>query len=223
MFLLFLLITFGLALIPANIAQKKGRSFGGFYVYGFFFFGIALIHALVMEDRSGQYGSNNGMRPRTPEEIFKEYMDLKKNIVTISGNIDLESFKAKIISTYGLQLGVDKRLDNGFMRMVQTEDNNKFLIYLAITNANNSFLYGTYTSSIVGIIDVVKIRDNLYEISYQETYLDALKNNIDEENRLKEGISLMAREKIKEICLLSKHIDPAVVFSERERAALKSR
>ena len=46
---LFLLTAPFIALIPAFIAQSKGRSFLGFYVYGFFFWLIALIHSLVME------------------------------------------------------------------------------------------------------------------------------------------------------------------------------
>jgi hypothetical protein len=46
---LFLLTAPFAALIPAFIAQSKGRSFLGFYVYGFFFWLIALIHSLVME------------------------------------------------------------------------------------------------------------------------------------------------------------------------------
>jgi hypothetical protein len=33
--------------IPAVIAQNKGRSFGGWWLYGFLVFPIALIHSLV--------------------------------------------------------------------------------------------------------------------------------------------------------------------------------
>jgi hypothetical protein len=37
-----------LGLIPAVIAQKKGRSFFGFWIYGALLFIIALPHALLM-------------------------------------------------------------------------------------------------------------------------------------------------------------------------------
>lgn len=37
-----------LGLIPAKIASDKGRSFGGWWVYGFLLFIVALIHALAM-------------------------------------------------------------------------------------------------------------------------------------------------------------------------------
>jgi hypothetical protein len=47
--LIFLIIVGLLALIPANIAAKKGRDFALWWIYGFFLFIVALIHALMME------------------------------------------------------------------------------------------------------------------------------------------------------------------------------
>jgi hypothetical protein len=47
-----LAVAAGLAFIPAKIAQGKGRSFGPWYVYGFFLFLIALIHSLVMKPKT---------------------------------------------------------------------------------------------------------------------------------------------------------------------------
>lgn len=38
----------GLGLIPAAIAQSKGRSFGLWWLYGIFFWIIALIHSLLL-------------------------------------------------------------------------------------------------------------------------------------------------------------------------------
>lgn len=38
-----------LGLIPAHIAQKKGRSFGLWWFYGWMLFIVALIHSLVMK------------------------------------------------------------------------------------------------------------------------------------------------------------------------------
>jgi len=44
-----ILAFFGLLpLLPAKIAQSKGREFGLWYVYGFFLFLIAIIHALLL-------------------------------------------------------------------------------------------------------------------------------------------------------------------------------
>jgi len=41
-----------LGLIPANIAKKKGYSFGLWWLFGFLFFIVALIVALVMKDKT---------------------------------------------------------------------------------------------------------------------------------------------------------------------------
>jgi hypothetical protein len=52
LFFFFFLLNAVLALIPASIAQKKGRSFAGFWVFGLFFFVIALVVALLISDAS---------------------------------------------------------------------------------------------------------------------------------------------------------------------------
>ena len=44
-----------LALIPSGIANRKGRSYGSWYAYGFLFPPIAFIHSLLIEDYEGDY------------------------------------------------------------------------------------------------------------------------------------------------------------------------
>ncbi len=46
-----LIIAAVLALIPANIAKKKGRSFGLWWFYGWMLFIVALIHSLIMKEK----------------------------------------------------------------------------------------------------------------------------------------------------------------------------
>lgn len=46
-----LIIAAGLALIPANIAKKKGRSFGLWWFYGWMLFIVALIHSLLIKEK----------------------------------------------------------------------------------------------------------------------------------------------------------------------------
>ena len=43
-----------LALIPATIAKKKGENFIGWYIYGVLLWIVALIHSIVMKDKSGR-------------------------------------------------------------------------------------------------------------------------------------------------------------------------
>lgn len=49
-----LLIGVALGLIPANIAQKKGYSFGLWWFYGWMLFIVALIHVCVIPDKNAQ-------------------------------------------------------------------------------------------------------------------------------------------------------------------------
>jgi len=43
------LVLLVLALIPANVASKKGKNFGLWLFYGFFLFPFALVHSLLLE------------------------------------------------------------------------------------------------------------------------------------------------------------------------------
>lgn len=52
--LVLLLIKLVLSCIPANIAQKKGYGFAGFYILGLLSFFIALIVSLCLYDRQQQ-------------------------------------------------------------------------------------------------------------------------------------------------------------------------
>jgi hypothetical protein len=49
----FTLLIFGIILalpvIPARIAENKGKNFWGFYIYGFVILPIAIAHALIMK------------------------------------------------------------------------------------------------------------------------------------------------------------------------------
>ena len=45
-------ITLLLLLIPAYIAQSKGRDFWSWFVYSWFFWGIALVHSIVMQENN---------------------------------------------------------------------------------------------------------------------------------------------------------------------------
>ncbi len=49
--LIWLVVLFGLALIPAKIAANKGYSFIGFYVFGVFLWLIAVTVAVLLKPR----------------------------------------------------------------------------------------------------------------------------------------------------------------------------
>ena len=59
-FIVTLIVSAGLAFIPANIAKNKGYSFGLWWFYGWMLFIVALIHALLMKDKNENNIVNTG-------------------------------------------------------------------------------------------------------------------------------------------------------------------
>ena len=50
---LFLCIWVALAFWPARVAERKGHSFFGYFIYSLFFCPLALIQAYMVHDRTG--------------------------------------------------------------------------------------------------------------------------------------------------------------------------
>ena len=80
-----------LAFIPASIANKKGRSFGAWWLYGWLLFIVALIHALCLPDvnENTQIQNINTQSDNAFEELkkYKQLLD--------SGVITEDEFKQK--------------------------------------------------------------------------------------------------------------------------------
>ena len=76
-----LIISLLLAVIPARIASKKGYSYAGFYVFGFFLWIVALIVSLVIQDRKGDASQQliNYKRLLDEGAITQEEFEQKKN------------------------------------------------------------------------------------------------------------------------------------------------
>ena len=51
-YIISLVIAAGLGLIPANIAKKKGHSFGLWWFYGWMLFIVAIIHVQFIPDKN---------------------------------------------------------------------------------------------------------------------------------------------------------------------------
>ncbi len=102
-----LLIAAGLAFIPANIAKKKGHSFGLWWFYGWMLFIVAVIHVNFIEDynapKSAPVSRNISLDPPVkstdPVEELKKYKDLLD-----SGIITEEEFNQKKTQILNRQL-----------------------------------------------------------------------------------------------------------------------
>jgi hypothetical protein len=58
-----LIIAVAFAFIPASMAKKKGYSYGGFWVFGFFFWLIAVIVAACLKDKTREQAQYMPQQP----------------------------------------------------------------------------------------------------------------------------------------------------------------
>jgi len=87
-----LLIAAALGFIPANIAKKKGHSFGLWWLYGWLLFIVAIIHVQFIEDISGN-GSNIPL-PRTNAQSAADELRKYKDLLD-QGALTEEEYNAK--------------------------------------------------------------------------------------------------------------------------------
>ncbi len=89
-------IAAGLACIPANIAKKKGYSYGLWWFYGWMLFIVAIIHAAVIPDKNVQQSSTRSesfsppISSQSVADELKKYKELKDQ-----GVITEEEFQLK--------------------------------------------------------------------------------------------------------------------------------
>lgn len=89
-----LVIAAFLALIPANIAKKKGHNFGLWWFYGWMLFIVAIIHVQFIEDRSNSVKTSNYAAQSVPPYIEKPYADQNKTPTVQKDTIDaLKQYK----------------------------------------------------------------------------------------------------------------------------------
>lgn len=91
-----LVVAAGLACIPANIAEKKGYSFGLWWFYGWMLFIVAIIHVVLIPDKNAQKSSirseaySPSISSQSVADELKKYKELKDE-----GAISEEEFQIK--------------------------------------------------------------------------------------------------------------------------------
>ena len=102
----------GLGFIPANIAKKKGYSFGLFWLYGFLLFIVALIHSMTMQDKYAPRpiyynqpmpGSNNQPIPNTGNQPMPSYNNSPMQNNNFGQGPYIQSRPPSQVTTYGIK------------------------------------------------------------------------------------------------------------------------
>ena len=84
-----------IALIPANIAAKKGRNFWLWYFYGVCLWIVALIHSVALSDNSGNLNNNlnNSYVPVIKEKpVYNTVKEVKCTSVDINTKVRVQSW-----------------------------------------------------------------------------------------------------------------------------------
>ena len=80
-----------LAILPANVAKRKGKEFRTWYIYGFFLWIVAMLHAISLpEEKNINYNTNLNSNISNNNVVKKpEYKIVSSN--SLEGNFDLNS------------------------------------------------------------------------------------------------------------------------------------
>ena len=96
-YLIVLAIAAGLGFIPANIAKKKGYSFGLWWFYGWMLFIVAIIHVNLIPDKNAQAEAVQGSAALGAADALKQFKELLD-----AGAITQEEYDAKKRQLLGL-------------------------------------------------------------------------------------------------------------------------
>jgi len=94
-----LVVAAGLALIPANIAKSKGRSFGLWWFYGWMLFIVALIHSLALpsdQDALDRQAADAGLKRKCPK--CAEYIKREAEICRFCGHDLADTLRAEALA-----------------------------------------------------------------------------------------------------------------------------
>lgn len=94
---IYLVIAAGLAFIPANIAKRKGYSFGLWWFYGWMLWIVAIIHVNFIPDKNApQIPAQQNVTPAQPVSTISAADELKKYKELLDqGVITEDEFQAK--------------------------------------------------------------------------------------------------------------------------------
>ena len=112
MITLYLLPLLLLSVIPAYIAQTKGKSFGAWYVYGLFLLPITFIHSLILErdDRKCPHCAELVKQEATVCKHCGNKLDSKSTLDRPISKVALERYKDTKIPKVNQNTNNQKRL-----------------------------------------------------------------------------------------------------------------
>ncbi len=176
-FIVYAIFAAAIAFLPASIAQRKGRSFGTWYIYGFLLWIVAIFHAISLPE-----SGNNGTEKRieytkvSETEIEKKKFDINSPVHILSYDI----YKGSDDHTYlslrlqNLNSNTVKAIKltvigyNSFNEIVQIDNKDSFMILIQDLNLCRD----TEFSNVKGIIlpnnEIRKIKVSISQVCFED-------------------------------------------------------
>ncbi|NEU05025.1 ankyrin repeat domain-containing protein [Clostridium senegalense] len=223
--ILFIIIDGVLAILPANVAKRKGKDFAAWYIYGFFLWIIAMLHAISLPEQN-VYNSNinsndttnnlefkvlshgnleNNIDLNSPVEVL-EWDILSKNDGNIYFNILFRNLHQGIISAIKLELqGL-----NSFNEVVKVEGKDTFTCYIQDLDGQLGCKFNNRNSALLPEKDIRKLNISIKEIAFNNGNF-IYKNK---KNEIEREIECITENE--ELMILKKHTKTGVCYAKKE-------
>ncbi|MGG7163455.1 ankyrin repeat domain-containing protein [Clostridium ihumii] len=178
-----------LAILPANVAKRKGKEFRTWYIYGFFLWIVAMLHAISLpEEKNINYNtnlnsniSNNNVvkKPEykivssnslegifdlnSPVEVLR-YEILSKDNESIYFNISFRNLNQGVISAIILEL----QGFNSFNELIKVDGNDKFTCCIQDLNGQLGSSFKNMYPVLLPEKDIRKLDITIKEVSFNE-------------------------------------------------------
>lgn len=211
--------------MPANVAKRKGKDFAAWYIYGFFLWIIAMLHAISLPEQN-IYNSNinsndttnnlefkvlshgnleNNIDLNSPVEVL-EWDILSKNDGNIYFNILFRNLHQGIISAIKLEL----QGFNSFNEVVKVEGKDTFTCYIQDLDGQLGCEFNNRNPVLLPEKDIRKLNISIKEIAFNNGNF-IYKNK---KNEIEREIECITENE--ELMILKKHTKTGVCYAKEE-------
>ncbi|GAA0116366.1 ankyrin repeat domain-containing protein [Clostridium senegalense] len=223
--ILFIIIDGMLAILPANVAKRKGKDFAAWYIYGFFLWIIAMLHAISLPEQN-VYKSNintnkttnnvefkvlshgsleNNIDLNSPVEVL-EWDILSKNDGNIYFNILFRNLYQGVISAIKLEL----QGFNSFNEVVKVEGKDTFICYIQDLDGQLGCEFNNRNPVPLPEKDIRKLNISIKEVVFGDG--DFIYKN--KKNEIKKEIEYITENE--ELMTLKKHTKTGICYANQE-------
>lgn len=223
--IILIIVDLGLAILPANVAKRKGKDFMTWYIYGFFLWIIAMLHAISLPEQKG-YNQNinnnftndleeskvighgnleNSVDLNSPVEILR-WDILSKNDGNIYLNVSFRNLNQGVISAIKLEL----KGYNSFNELIKIEGKDTFISYIQDLDGQLGSEFINEVPILLPKKDIRKLDISIKEVAFNNGKF-IYKN---EENIIERKVEYITNED--ELKMLRQYVDNSICYGKEE-------